>query len=63
MGIRGEFEKAVGVIVGRHVLNHLGYLLGSDGEPKIFETEEKAKECLKKYGGWRKRCIILCLNK
>lgn len=31
-------------------LNHLEHLLGSDGEPKIFETEEKAKECLRKYG-------------
>ncbi len=31
-------------------LNPLEYLLGSDEGPKIFETEEKAKECLRKYG-------------
>ena len=31
-------------------LNPLEYLLGNGGEPKIFETEEKAKECLRKYG-------------
>ncbi len=54
MGIRGGIERAVGVRVGRHVngiaLNPLEYLLGSDEGPKIFETEEKAKECLRKYG-------------
>ena len=54
MGIRGGIEKAVGVRVGRHVngiaLNPLEYLLGSDGEIKIFGTEEKAKNCLREYG-------------
>ena len=50
----GGSERIVGAIVGRHMngitLNSLEYLLDNDGEPKIFETEEKAKECLRKYG-------------
>ena len=54
MEIRGGLEKTVGVRVGRHAggitLNPLEYLLGSDGEPKMFETEEKAKEFLREYG-------------
>lgn len=56
----------MGVIVGRYengiTLNPLGYLLGSDGEPKIFETEEKAKECLKKYGWTEEEMYYLVLE-
>lgn len=44
----------MGVVVKRNIngiaLNGFEYLLDNDGEPKIFGTEEKAKECLREYG-------------
>lgn len=44
----------MGVVVKRNIngiaLNGFEYLLGNDGEPKIFETEEKAKGCLREQG-------------
>ena len=43
-----------GVVVGRHIngitINPLEYLLDEDGEPLVFETEEKAKEFLAEKG-------------
>ena len=41
-----------GVVVGRHIngitLNPLEYLLDDEGDPMVFESEDKAKEYLHK---------------
>lgn len=43
-----------GVVVGRHIngitINPLEYLLDEEGEPLVFESEEKAKEFLAEKG-------------
>ena len=43
-----------GVVVGRHIngitINPLEYLLDEEGEPLVFENEEKAKEFLTEKG-------------
>lgn len=43
-----------GIVVGRHIngitINPLEYLLDEEGEPLVFESEEKAKEFLAEKG-------------